>query len=144
MTKWRACVSPVDRALLFGHDGLQVGELEEVVVEVVQMEDARQQEGSGDENPGEQLGHRELLQAQVLQAAQMETFHDNKNRNWALSYSNSAFVGYGGRSDLNVDQMLFFLCHCHRRRIITPSLMCIIVFNNTLLFWLKSIFITRL
>lgn len=61
--------SPVDRALLFGHHSLEVRELEEAVVEVVQVENTHQQEGSRDENPGEQLGHRELLQAQVLQAA---------------------------------------------------------------------------
>lgn len=33
----------------------------------MQVEDARQQEGGGDEDLGEQLGHIERLQAQVLQ-----------------------------------------------------------------------------
>lgn len=62
-------VSPVDSALLFGHHSLEVGELEEADVEVVQVENTRQQEGSGDENPGEQHGDTKLLQAQVVQAA---------------------------------------------------------------------------
>ena len=59
-------VSPVDSALLFGHYSLEVSELEKAVVEVVQMENTHKQEGSGNENPGEQLGDRKLLQAQVL------------------------------------------------------------------------------
>lgn len=45
--------SPVDSALLFGHQGLEVSELEEVLVEVMKVENAHQQEGSGNENPGE-------------------------------------------------------------------------------------------
>lgn len=65
-------VSPVYRALLFGYYSLEVGELEEVVVEVVEVENTHKEEGSGDENPGEQHGDGETLQAQVLQAAQTE------------------------------------------------------------------------
>lgn len=61
--------SPVDRALLFSHDSLEVGELQEAVVEVVQVENAHKQEGSGNANPREQHAQRELLYAQVLQAA---------------------------------------------------------------------------
>lgn len=67
-------VSPVDRALLFGYDGLQVGELEEAVVEVVQMENTHEQEGSWDENPGEEFGHGELLKPEVLKAARRDRF----------------------------------------------------------------------
>lgn len=62
-------VSPVDSALLFGHHGLEVSELEKAVMEVVQMENTHKQEGSGNENPGEQLGNRKPLQSQVLQTA---------------------------------------------------------------------------
>lgn len=62
-------VSPVDGAFLFGHHRLEVGELQEAVVEVVQVENAGQQEGGGDEDFGEQHRHRESLQAQVLQTA---------------------------------------------------------------------------
>ena len=36
-------------------------------MEVVQVEDAHQQEGGGDEDSDEQLGHGEPLQTQVLQ-----------------------------------------------------------------------------
>ena len=36
-------------------------------MEVVQMENTHKQEGSGNENPGEQPGDRKLLQAQVHQ-----------------------------------------------------------------------------
>lgn len=45
--------SPVDSALLFGHQALEVSELEEALVEVMQVENAHQQEGSRNENPGE-------------------------------------------------------------------------------------------
>lgn len=62
-------VSPVDRALLFGHHGLKVGELEEAVMEVVKVKNTHQQEGGGNENPGEEHFQAELLQAQVVQAA---------------------------------------------------------------------------
>ena len=70
--KQRERVSPVDRALLFGHYGLEVGELEEALVEVVQVENAHQQEGSRNENPCEQHGDIKPRQAQVVQAAQRE------------------------------------------------------------------------
>lgn len=52
---------PVDSALLFSHHSLEVGEREEAVVEVVQVENTHQQEGRGNENPGEQHGKAELL-----------------------------------------------------------------------------------
>lgn len=73
----RGVVSPVDNALLFGHHSLEVGELEEMVVEVVQVKNTHQQEGGGNENPGEQLGHGKLLQAQVLQAAHIKKNSEN-------------------------------------------------------------------
>lgn len=65
-------VSPVDSALLFGHQGLQVCELEEAFVEVMQVEYAHQEEGSGDEYPGEKHGQAKLLQPEVVQAVNME------------------------------------------------------------------------
>jgi len=40
-------VSPVDSALLFGHYSLEIGELEEAVMEVVQVENTHQQERCG-------------------------------------------------------------------------------------------------
>lgn len=61
-------VSPVDSGLLFGHQGLEVCELEEALVEVMQVEDAHEQEGSRDEDPGEQHGQAKLLQPEVVQA----------------------------------------------------------------------------
>lgn len=70
MTAWKGTaegVSPVDRALLFGHHGLKVGEMQEAVVEVVKVKNAHQQEGGGNENPCEQHLQAELLQAQVVQ-----------------------------------------------------------------------------
>lgn len=48
-------------------DVLQVSELHEGLVEVVQLQDAGEQEEAGDEDAGEELGHGELLQAQVPQ-----------------------------------------------------------------------------
>lgn len=48
-------VSPVYSALLFGHYSLEIGELEEAVVEVVQVKNTHQQEGSWDENLDEQV-----------------------------------------------------------------------------------------
>lgn len=48
---------------------LQVGQLHEGLVEVVQLQDAGQQEEARDEDAGEELGHAELLQAQVPQPA---------------------------------------------------------------------------
>lgn len=48
-------------------DTLQVSELHEGLVEVVQLQDAGEQEEAGDEDAGEELGHAELLQAQVPQ-----------------------------------------------------------------------------
>ena len=65
--------TPVDGAFLLGHQGLQVCELEEAVVEVVQVEDADQQEGGRDEDATEELGHREGLQAQILEPGGRET-----------------------------------------------------------------------
>lgn len=46
---------------------LQVRELHEGLVEVVELQDAGEQEEAGDEDAGEELGHAELLQAQVPQ-----------------------------------------------------------------------------
>ena len=66
--------SPIDSAVLLAGDGLQVGELQESVVEVVQVQDADQEEGGGDEDAREQLGHRELLQAKVLQPVKQGGF----------------------------------------------------------------------
>lgn len=61
-------VSPIDSALLFGHHSLEVCELKEAVMEVVEVQNAHQQEGSGNENPGEKHGKAKLLQAEVIQA----------------------------------------------------------------------------
>lgn len=71
-------VSPVDSGLLFGHQGLQVCELEETLVEVVQVEYAHQQEGSRDEYPGEQHGQAKLLQPEVVQAVNMENKRESE------------------------------------------------------------------
>lgn len=60
-----APVSPAQAAGARQGDVLQVGELHEGLVEVVQLEDAGEQEEAGDEDAGEELGHAELLQAQV-------------------------------------------------------------------------------
>lgn len=49
----RTLVSPVDGALLFGHHRLEVCELQEAFMKVVQVQDAHQQEGGWDEDPGE-------------------------------------------------------------------------------------------
>lgn len=68
----RGAASPVDSALLFGHQSLEVSELEEALVEVMQVENAHQQEGSGNENPGEQHGQAELLQPEVIQSVNMK------------------------------------------------------------------------
>lgn len=43
-------------------------------MEVVQVQDAHQQEGCGDEYAREQLSHRELFQAKVLQPAKQNGF----------------------------------------------------------------------
>lgn len=55
------------RVLVFGRDVLQVGDLHEGLVEVVQLQDAGQQEEAGDEDAGEELGQSELLQADGCQ-----------------------------------------------------------------------------
>jgi len=72
--------SPIDGAVLLAGDGLQVGELQEPVVGVVQVQDADQEEGGRDEDAREQLGHRELLQAKVLQPVEQGGFP-----RWALA-----------------------------------------------------------
>ena len=82
--------SPIDSAVLLAGDGLQVGELQESVVEVVQVQNADQEEGGGDEDAREQLGHRELLQAKVLQPVKRGGFpggllHPNVHRNSTIS-----------------------------------------------------------
>lgn len=62
--------APVSPAWVAGTgwgDVLQVRELHEGLVEVVQLQDAGEQEEAGDEDAGEELGHAELLQAQVPQ-----------------------------------------------------------------------------
>lgn len=46
----------------------------------MQVEDANQQKGSGDENPGEQLGDIEALQTEVPQASQMEKIRGNRKK----------------------------------------------------------------
>lgn len=61
---------PGDCALLFVGHRFDVGELEEALVEIVQMQDADQQEGGGNEDPREQSRNRELLQTQIFQPAQ--------------------------------------------------------------------------
>lgn len=61
--------SPVDAAVLFGDDGLEVGELQEALVEVVQVQDGHQQKGGGDEDPREQVCRLKLLQPKVLESA---------------------------------------------------------------------------
>lgn len=86
-------VSPVDRALLFGDHGLEIGELEEAVVEVVQVQDAHQQEGGGDEDPGEQHGQAKGLQAQVVQAAQAKKGERGNTGGRGLSLNEEAFLG---------------------------------------------------
>ena len=53
--------SPVDGAVFLAGNGLQVREFQEAVVEVVQVQDAHQQEGRGDEYAREELSHRELF-----------------------------------------------------------------------------------
>ena len=45
--------SPIDSAVLLAGDGLQVSELQESVVEVVQVQDADQEEGGRDEDARE-------------------------------------------------------------------------------------------
>lgn len=62
-----APVSPARAAGARRGDVLQVSELHEGLVEVVQLQDAGEQEEAGDEDAGEELGHAELLQAQVPQ-----------------------------------------------------------------------------
>lgn len=89
-------VPPVDRALLFGDHGLKIGELEEAVVEVVQVQDAHQQEGGGDEDPGEQHGQAKGLQAQVVQAAQAKKGERRNTGRRKLSLNEEAFFGGGG------------------------------------------------
>lgn len=49
---------------------LQVGDVHEGAVEVVELQDAGQQEETRDEGAGEELGDAELLQAQVTQPGQ--------------------------------------------------------------------------
>lgn len=51
---------------------LQVSELHERPVEVVQLQDAGQQEEARDEDAGKELRHAELLQAQVAQPGRRE------------------------------------------------------------------------
>lgn len=65
-----APVSPAGAAGARQGDVLQVGELHEGPVEVVQLQDAGEQEEARDEDAGEELGHAELLQAQVPQPVQ--------------------------------------------------------------------------
>lgn len=65
-----APVSPAGSAGAGQGDVLQVGELHEGPVEVVQLQDAGEQEEARDEDAGEELGHAELLQAQVPQPVQ--------------------------------------------------------------------------
>lgn len=65
-----APVSPAGAAGARQRDVLQVGELHEGPVEVVQLQDAGEQEEARDEDAGEELGHAELLQAQVPQPAE--------------------------------------------------------------------------
>lgn len=83
-------ISPVNGALLFSYYSLEISELEEMIMEVVQVENADQQEGGGNENPGEQLGHRELLQAQVLQAGAKDGRICRKRRKEVI-FSNKKF-----------------------------------------------------
>ena len=52
-------------------------------MEKVQVEHTHQQEGSGNENPGEQHGAFKL-QTQVLQAAQMKKKKRNESKNMRL------------------------------------------------------------
>lgn len=59
---------PVNGALLFADDGFEIGELQEAVVEVMQVQDADQQEGRGDEDPGEQIREDVLLQTHGFQS----------------------------------------------------------------------------
>lgn len=61
-------LSPVNSALLLGHHSLQVSELQEAIMEVVEVQDAHQEEAGGDEDPREELSHGEPLQAEALQS----------------------------------------------------------------------------
>lgn len=73
--------SPVDSALLFGHQGLEVGKLEEALVEVMQVENTHQQEGSGNENPGEQHSQAKRLQPEVIQSINVKKNKTPKRKN---------------------------------------------------------------
>ena len=48
-------------------------------MEVMQMENTHQQEGSGNENLGEQLGKRKRLQTQVLQTESINKQEENRS-----------------------------------------------------------------
>lgn len=61
--------APLNGAMLPLRQTPQVGQLQEVRMEVMQVKDADQQEGCGDEDSGEERWHGELLQAEVLQPA---------------------------------------------------------------------------
>lgn len=49
---------------------LQVGDVHEGTVEVMELEDAGQEEEARDEDAGEELGDAELFQTQVAQSGQ--------------------------------------------------------------------------
>lgn len=81
--------SPVNGALLFADDGFEIGELQEAVVEVMQVQDADQQEGRGDEDAGEQIREDVLLQTDVPQSErQTENHHFHFSRIYLLCISN--------------------------------------------------------
>jgi hypothetical protein len=65
-------VSPSRVAGAWWRHVLQVSELHERSVEVVQLQDAGQQEEARDEDTGKELRHTELLQAQVAQPGRRE------------------------------------------------------------------------
>lgn len=58
--------SPVDSGVFLAGNRLEVCEFQEPVMEVVEVEDAHEQKGSGDKNACEQLRYSELLQAEIL------------------------------------------------------------------------------
>lgn len=67
-------------------------------MEVVQVKDTHQQEGGGDEDPGEQHGQAKGLQAQVVQSVQVKKGERRNTGRQDLSLNEEAFLG-GGEGD---------------------------------------------
>lgn len=60
---------------MYWGDVLQVSDLHEGLVEVVKLQDAGQQEETGDDDAGEEFGESEGLQADGCQPANDKTAH---------------------------------------------------------------------